>query len=70
MFLVLRNFIMVGQCNTVFTKIKLFGMTIPSLDLWFEYDVLYESSSTEINYERLYKLLCLLCMFWERGFTH
>ena len=53
MFLGLRNFIMVGQCITVSTKAKLFGVTIPSLGLWFEYDVLCESSSTKMNYERL-----------------
>ena len=51
-FLGLRNFIMIGQCVIVFTKIKLFGMTIPSLGLWFEYDVLCKSSSTKMNYER------------------
>ena len=70
MFLGLRNFIMVGQCITIFTKIKLFGLTIPSPGLWFKYDVLCESSSTKMNYERLYKLICILSTFWERGFTH
>jgi len=53
MFLGLCNFIMVGQYITVSPKVKLFGMTIPLLGLWFEYDVLCESSSTKINYERL-----------------
>jgi len=33
MFLSLHNFIMVGQHITVSTKVKLFGMTIPSLGL-------------------------------------
>jgi len=28
-------------------------MIIPSLGLWFEYDVLCEISSTKMNYERL-----------------
>jgi len=70
MFLGLRNFIMVGQYTTIFTKIKLLGMTSPSLGLWFECDVLCESSSTKMNYERLYKLICILSMFWEGGFTH
>ena len=36
-----------------FTKAKLFGMSIISLGLWFEYDVLCVSSSTKMNYERL-----------------
>ena len=53
MFLGLQNFIMVVQCVTVFTKVKLFGMTIHSLGLWFEYDVLCVGSSTKMNYERL-----------------
>ena len=53
MFLGLCNLIMVGQCITVSTKVKPFGMTIPSLGLWFEYDVLCESFSTKMNYERL-----------------
>ena len=70
MFLGLRNFIMLSQCITVSSKVKLFGMIIPSLGLWFKYDVLCESSSTKMNYERLYKLICILSMFWERGFTH
>ena len=34
MFMSLRNFIMVGQYVTISTKVKLFGMTIPSLGLW------------------------------------
>jgi len=53
MFLGLRNFIMVGQHITISTKVKLFGMTIPSLGLCFKYDVLCESSSTKMNYEML-----------------
>ena len=53
MFLGLHNFIMVGQCITVSTKVKHFDMTIPSLGLRLEYDVLCESSSTKMNYERL-----------------
>ena len=44
MFMDLCNFTMIGQCITVSTKVKLFAMTIPSLGLWFEYDVLCESS--------------------------
>ena len=52
-FVGLCNFIMAGQHITISTKVKLSGMTIPSLGLWFEYDVLCESSSTKMNYERL-----------------
>jgi len=43
---------MVGRHITVSAEGKLFGMTIPLLGLWFEYDVLCESSSTKMNYER------------------
>jgi len=37
----------------VSSKVKLFGMNIPSLGLWFKYDVVCESSSTKTNYKSL-----------------
>jgi len=43
---------MVGRHITVSTEVKLFGMIIPLLGLWFECDVLCETSATKMNYER------------------